>query len=124
MDWWFVFKFNAAQFAGCGGGAQRACTFGGNVQQYPAFGQQFAVASSDAAELKMSTGCAGDTTADPLGATFGQVYTGAFHYLIWNDQFLQRSGNPRLRQQLRRAEDKQPVPASTSFAKYVVGIPA
>lgn len=87
VDWWFVFKFNAAKFSGCGGGAQRACTFGGKVQQYPAFSQQFAVASSSAAELQMTNGCAGDTAADPLGATFGQVYTGAFHYLIWNDQF-------------------------------------
>ena len=26
-------------------------------------------------------------TNPDFGATFGQVYTGAFHYLIWNDQF-------------------------------------
>ena len=32
-------------------------------------------------------GCIGDTTADPLGATFDQVYNGTFHYVIWNDQF-------------------------------------
>ena len=87
VDWWFVFKFNAAKFSGCGGGAPRACTFGGKVQRYPAFSQQFAVASSSAPELQMNNGCAGDTAADPLGATFGQVYAGAFHYLIWNDQF-------------------------------------
>jgi len=31
--------------------------------------------------------CVGDTTKDPLGATFGQVYNGSFFYVIWNDQF-------------------------------------
>ena len=28
VDWWFVFKFNAESFPGCGG-AQRSCPFGG-----------------------------------------------------------------------------------------------
>ena len=29
----------------------------------------------------------GDTTADPIGATFEEVYDNSFHYVIWNDQF-------------------------------------
>ena len=32
VDWWFVFKFNSANFPGCGGTAARSCPFGGEVQ--------------------------------------------------------------------------------------------
>ena len=87
VDWWFVFKFNTATFNGCGA-AQRACLFGGAVQTYKSgFGQQFAVASSENAKLMKGAGCAGDTTSDPIGATFNQVYTGHYFYVLWNDQF-------------------------------------
>lgn len=36
VDWWFVFKFNAASFPSCGG-QQRDCVFGGDVQPYQSF---------------------------------------------------------------------------------------
>jgi hypothetical protein len=87
VDWWFVFKFNAATFSGCGGSSQRACLFGGTVQPYKYFGQQFAYATSANPTLKQGSGCAGDSTTDPLGATFDQVYNGEFFYVLWNDQF-------------------------------------
>ncbi len=90
MDWWFVFKFNAESFPGCGG-AQRVCAFGGTVERYTSFSQQFAYASSEDHALQPGGGCIGDTTADPLGATFGQVYNGTYYYVLWNDQFY---GNP------------------------------
>jgi hypothetical protein len=86
VDWWFVFKFNAKVFPGCGDKAQRACPFGGEAQPYT-FGQQFAYASSENPSRKKGSGCVGGTMTDPLGATFDQVYNGSFHYLIWNDQF-------------------------------------
>jgi hypothetical protein len=86
VDWWFAFKFNAESFPGCGD-ALRACLFGGAVQQYRTFSQQFAYASSANHELQQGAGCVGDTTTDPLGATFDQVYNGAFFYVLWNDQF-------------------------------------
>jgi len=86
VDWWFVFKFNAGSFPECGG-PQRTCPFGGNVQQYSSFGQQFAYASSADGTLQQGGGCAGDTDTDPLGATFDQVYNGQFYYVLWNDQF-------------------------------------
>jgi Deoxyribonuclease II len=86
VDWWFVFKFNTAAFPGCGGGATRQCIFGGDPQQYK-FGQQYVVANSAHPSLEIGSECAGDSTADPIGATFNQVYNGAFHYVIWNDQF-------------------------------------
>ncbi len=86
VDWWFVFKFNTASFPACASGATRACMFGGEVRDY-AFGQQFVFASSDNKTLQSGTGCAGDTIADPIGATFDQVYNGSFYYVIWNDQF-------------------------------------
>lgn len=86
VDWWFVFKFNAGVFPGCGEAATPTCRFGGTPQHYK-IGQQFAFASSESASLKMGSGCAGDTTKDPLGSTFDQVYNGAFFYALWNDQF-------------------------------------
>jgi len=86
VNWWFVFKFNAQSGPSCGG-AQRACTFGGTVQPYNLFGQQFAFASSADPTLQQGIGCVGDSTTDPLGATFDQVYNGKFFYVLWNDQF-------------------------------------
>src|SRR5262245_39524850 len=85
VDWWFVFKLNASKFPDCGGAA-RACPFGGTVEKYKV-GQQYVFASSESPTLKQGAGCAGDTGSDPIGATFEQVYNGAFHYLVWNDQF-------------------------------------
>jgi hypothetical protein len=86
VDWWFVFKFNSAAFPGCGG-ATRSCQFGGEVQNYSAFGQQYVYATSEAPSLHQGSGCAGDSTGDPVGATFEEVYDNSFHYVVWNDQF-------------------------------------
>lgn len=86
VDWWFVFKFNSKAFPGCSGGAQRACLFGGEVQNYKAFGQQYVFASSEQPSLQEGSNCAGDTTADPIGATFDQIYNASLHYVVWNDQ--------------------------------------
>jgi hypothetical protein len=88
VDWWFVFKFNTASFPACGANAQRACIFGGDVRDYRGgFSQQFIYASSDHNSLAKGTGCVGDTTTDPLGATFDQLYNKPFYYVVWNDQF-------------------------------------
>jgi hypothetical protein len=88
VDWWFVFKFNSANFPGCSGGATPACPFGGLVQTYPSgFSQQFVYASSEDQSLRNGSGCLGDSTADPVGATFDQVYNGGYSYVLWNDQF-------------------------------------
>lgn len=86
-DWWFVFKFNAGSFPGCGAGDDRACPFGGTVQDYQHFSQQFAYASSVEDKLQQGGGCVGDTTIDPVGATFHEIYNGHFFYVLWNDQF-------------------------------------
>ena len=88
VSWWFVFKFNAQAFTGCGSDAQRDCIFGGTVQEYSGkYSQQYVYASSETPMLKKGTGCVGDTLKDPVGATFDQVYNGSFNYVIWNDQF-------------------------------------
>ncbi len=89
VDWWFVFKFNSAKFPGCGASAAPACPFGGSVQSYPASSQQFVYASSEDHVLHKGSNCVGDSTDDPLGATFDEVYNGSYYYLIWNDQFYQ-----------------------------------
>ena len=86
VTWWFVFKFNSSVFPGCGGGATRTCPFGGEVQNYKTFSQRFVYASSEVHTLQEGNDCVGDTTADPIGATFEQVYDNSFHYLIWNDR--------------------------------------
>jgi hypothetical protein len=86
VDWWFIFKLNSKAFPECGG-AQRTCLFGGTVQPYTHFGQQFIYASSADHTLNPGAGCVGDTATDPLGATFAQVYRGKFFYVLWNDQF-------------------------------------
>ncbi len=87
VDWWFVFKFNAQSFPGCDGEATRTCLFGGEVQNYKGFSQQFVYASSENRSLQKGSNCAGDTTTEPIGATFDQIFNGSFHYVIWNDQF-------------------------------------
>jgi hypothetical protein len=87
VDWWFVFKFNSGIFPGCAAGASAACPFGGQVQTYKPTGQQYVFASSEKGTLQEGAGCAGDTSDDPIGATFDQVYNGTSFYAIWNDQF-------------------------------------
>lgn len=94
VQWWFVFKFNTAAFPACGGGVMRICMFGGTLQSYRlGYGQQYVYASSDDETLKKGSDCLGDTTADPLGATYDEVYNGNFYYVVWNDQFY---GNPKI----------------------------
>ncbi len=87
VTWWFVYKFNASAFPGCKGTAERVCLFGGNVKDYPApFSQRFAYASDKNETLREGSGCAGDSVADPIGATFDEIYNGTLNYVIWNDQ--------------------------------------
>lgn len=83
VDWWFVFKFNAHAFPGCG---KQVCPFGGDPQNY-IVGQQYVYASSDNETLSKGGGCVGETMSDPVGTTFEEVYDNSFFYVIWNDQF-------------------------------------
>jgi hypothetical protein len=85
---WFVFKFNTKYFPGCETSAKRACIFGGDIQEYPkGFGLQSVSASSANPSLHNDNGCLGESTDDPIGATFDEVYNGKYSYVIWNDQF-------------------------------------
>jgi Deoxyribonuclease II. len=85
VDWWFAFKLNAT-FPGCSN-AERMCLFGGSVQNYKKWGQQFVYASSAEKTLQKGEGCSGDSVSDPLGASFDAIYSGALFYVVWNDQF-------------------------------------
>lgn len=88
VDWWFVFKFNTKFFPGCLTTTKRACIFGGDVQDYPkGFGLQSISASSANPTLHNDNGCLGESTNDPIGATFDEIYNGDYSYVIWNDQF-------------------------------------
>jgi hypothetical protein len=86
VDWWFAFKFNAKTAPDTTAGG-RTCAFGGEAQKYKAFSQEFAFAASDDKGVNAGKGLLGTSTDDPLGATFGAVYGGAYHYVVWNDQF-------------------------------------
>lgn len=88
VTWWFVFKFNAKSFPACGlTTVKRSCPFGGVVQPYKQFSQQYVYASDTDPTLQKGGGCVGDSKNDPLGATFDQIYKQQFHYVVWNDQF-------------------------------------
>lgn len=87
VDWWFVFKFNSKSFPASCPEAQRTCPFGGTVQPYKEFSQEFAFASSANPQLQQGSDCAGATQTDPVGATFAELYNGKFFYVVWNDQF-------------------------------------
>lgn len=93
VDWVFVYKFNSASFPGCPDQAAVSCPFGGEPQAYRQ-GQQYAFASSENPTLALGKNCLGDTEYDPVGATFGQIYNGDFHYVVWNDQFY---GDPAIK---------------------------
>ncbi len=88
VRWWFAFKLNGAIFPACGAAMASACPFGGTPQHYsgPA-GLQYVYASSKDVTLRQGAGCAGETTSDPIGATYAEIYNGPYHYVVWNDQF-------------------------------------
>jgi hypothetical protein len=90
VNWWFVFKFNTGSFPECGTNVQQHCPFGGTAHDYQnkgGYSQQFVYASDKDPTLHQGTNCVGDTTDDPVGATFDEVYNGNFFYVVWNDQF-------------------------------------
>lgn len=88
IAWWFIFKFNTATFRVCSSGATRICLSSGDVQDYGGhYGQQFVYVRSKDPTLNKGSDCLGDTMADPLGATYDEVYNGDFDYVVWNDQF-------------------------------------
>jgi hypothetical protein len=62
--------------------------YSGDIQDYPkGFGLQSISASSVDPALHNDNGCLGESTDDPIGATFDEIYKGTYNYVIWNDQF-------------------------------------
>jgi len=86
VDWWFVFKFNAKSFPACPAGASTQCPFGGEPSQATR-GQTFVYASSIDPTLQMGSSCIGESGADPVGSTFGDLIKNNYFYVVWNDQF-------------------------------------
>lgn len=89
VPWWFAFKFNAETFPRAAD-TRPTCIFGGKAggsRHYTKIGQDHVVASSDDSRLQKGAGFLGDSTSDPLGATFDEIYNGSFFYVVWNDQF-------------------------------------
>jgi hypothetical protein len=89
VDWWFVFKFNAETFPRPAA-PKPTCLFGGTPggnKKYTKIGQDYVYATADHAALVKGPGYIGDSTDDPVGATFDEIYNGNLFYIIWNDQF-------------------------------------
>lgn len=119
VDWWFVFKLNAKAFPECGGGT-RSCPFGGTVQPYKSFSQQYVYASSESPTLQDGEkSCLGTTTSDPIGASFDEVYNGSFHYVVWNDQMY---GDPMATQDAPWGHSKGIVAWNDSGAGFVMQV--
>ncbi len=99
VDWWFVFKLNAAEEKGDPKPPGMTGIFDVAGWKRPAyeadgkkFSQHYVLASSAEPTLKHGRGILGASLEDPVGATFGRVYDGDYHYVVWNDQFY---GDPR-----------------------------
>lgn len=86
VTWWFAYKFNSTSFPTSNTDPGRACPFGGSPRQ-DAFSQKYAVASSAKPALTDGPGLIGASSADPLGATFSEIYNGKYYFVVWNDQF-------------------------------------
>lgn len=82
----FAFKMNAKMFPSSQS-QKRDCLFGGTPVAYPAFSQEFAYASPSQPALHAGVGLIGTSTADPLGATYAQIWNSGYYYVVWNDQF-------------------------------------
>lgn len=91
VEWFFVYKLNAASFPTTG--QQTNCIFGGTPDHKKA-SLAFASASSAFGALVSGTGLVGTSLNDPVGATFNQIYHSTLNFILWNDQFY---GDPRLR---------------------------
>ena len=86
VDWIFAFKLNAGAFPSTERPEDRHCAFGGEPVEYLKWSQRYAFATSQAPTLTAGPGLLGTTPADPLGATFDQIWNGGLHYVVWNDQ--------------------------------------
>ncbi|MFL6736958.1 MAG: deoxyribonuclease II family protein [Sphingomonas sp.] len=80
--WIFAFKLNAQSFPTP---AVPGCAFGGTRQTKQA-GLQYAAANSDFTALLAGDGLIGTSLADPLGATFDEIYNSNLNFVVWNDQ--------------------------------------
>jgi hypothetical protein len=85
--WIFVYKFNATSFPSKLDDPARLCPFGGSPRPKDRFSQQYVYATASDPALRMGTGLVGTSIADPLGATFSEIYNGDYFYVVWNDQF-------------------------------------
>lgn len=89
VDWWVVYKFSEEAFPSDPDDKGRACPFdkGGPAAYDQGFSQKYVVASSKIRAFADGPGLIGTSEADPLGATFKEIYSGAYYYVTWNDQF-------------------------------------
>jgi hypothetical protein len=92
VDWWFAYKFNSKSFPTAGNDPGRTCAFGGKPRS-DGFSLKYAFATNLAPTLVDGPGLIGNSTGDPLGATFNEIYNGKYYFVVWNDQF---KGDPKL----------------------------
>lgn len=96
VDWWFIFKFNAAEEPGTAKPKGETGIFDVEGWKRPKYeekgnrySQHFCFASSDNPALQHGKQILGTTKKDPLGATFAQTFLAPkpYFYVVWNDQF-------------------------------------
>jgi hypothetical protein len=87
VPWWFAYKFASDAFPSDDDDPARACPFGGDIVKHKPFSQRYAFASQAQPVLQEGPGLIGTSSSDPLGATFAEIYTGAYYFVAWNDQF-------------------------------------
>ena len=83
-EWVFAFKFNAGTFPTTS--TLSSCLFGGTPKPYKR-SQRYVFASKSAPVLHDGPSLIGTSTADPVGATFAQIYASGLNFVVWNDQF-------------------------------------
>jgi len=81
-QWVFAFKLNGQSFPTK---PVQSCMFGGSPQAKRA-SLDYATANSHFAALLQGMGLIGTSLADPLGATFSEIYNGNLNFVVWNDQ--------------------------------------
>lgn len=82
-DWLFVFKLNGQSFPTS---PVTGCLFGGKPQKKRQ-SQDYAFSRSAFTALLAGQGLIGTSLADPVGATFNEIYNGNLSFVVWNDQF-------------------------------------
>ena len=121
VTWWFVFKFNAKSFPSCGPTTvKRSCPFGGVVQPYKQFSQQYVYASDTQPTLARGENMMPKRTAAAIAVLSLAALAGG--PLLATRRCTRRSVRVRLPGLLPPALELSPA-STESRSRYCCGIP-